>query len=1455
MIEQEVGLGLEALLYPAYYQKFGVRRSSQLVNPTLRPLGTFEWPRASIMHHIPTDDVEYGPDVNETGIIKAQGLVYVDHITALTSTLGDPRTTMKQGVMLAKDFHRKFRVLRLVRKIDQAMRDQKNLIVISSSLLNHMWKYRITYQTQFFKWTNIQRTAWARANELARTSDRQQFYFFQLPDVIPALTELKRAEVALNKQTLQIFNTYPLLNYLDFWKWLGEERESSNLSLLEPETIQKMNFVFTCGGNYFVVNLGRVDDWRKETKEEAQIGIEALVASMESIGEDTDSAKLLQRKFLSATTLLFQTNSVAGDKVTRVNNPVTAADNPDAPETTADKAVAGVAVSRSEAPVAKRGINFGLKIQGLGVEPGTTGIVKTEKIGDTNEVEVSTVDDTFEDDDFEIKGGQALSDEVAHFSMLETDRNYESGVKAAADRLVDAGAITAAEYRRHLKLSDSFKRLKNPVGTGTLEDLLKIDPAVINGVEQMEIPDRETVFDKSMLKTTLKHMDKTYVNKVLHRDIANVVMSIQRGGISVTNYDVEKVVDAASKYEIHTVKLVPVAGQPSTFRFKLPIVEDDGTFTNAGVKMRMRKQRADLPIRKVGPAKVALTTYYSKLFIVRSEQKVHDYGRWLGNKITEMSFDTQAKLISSVHTGNCFYNKAKVPRTYSAMSQRFVQFMSKDIEWFWDWRKRTDHFGKDVVNHIEAGGFTICGRYLGGGQKDYIVCDETNTFYRTNGSKTTVLGDLADVLGIDSQKAPVETTLASILGKDIPVGFILGYLFGLENLLEMLKVPYRRVQRGSRQDLQPDEYVVSFGDESLIFSRQNRAAAMLLAGFNYYKSIINNYSVYDFNKPEVYVNVLEADGLGLRYIRELDLMVKLFIDHISYELLVDMKEPTTFTGLLLRANELLITDYHPDELDREFQRERGYERLSGAVYAEIVKSMRQYNSKPITSRAVLDISPHAVWGSIQSDPAVMNVEDINPIHNLKEQEAVTFSGTGGRSGRSMVRGTRVFHESDLGVISEATVDNASVAINTYTTANPNYVSLRGLSRRIDWDKDGPANLLSTSALVCPGSDRDDPKRVNFINIQMSHVVAADGYQLSPLATGYEQVIGSRTGDLFCTNAEQDGTVTAADDKMVEVTYKDGTKVCVELGKRYGVSAGSNYRHILVTDLKEGGKVKAGDTIAYNKGFFKPDPLFPKNTNWLSGVLARTVLMECPDTFEDGSAISRNFANKLNTPVTKVRVVFLDFKQTVHNMLKVGDHVDSDSMLCMIEDPVTSNNNMFDESSIATLRLLAAQTPRAKHTGDIEKIEVLYCGDTDDMSDTVRAIVQRADRERKSLVNKLGKSNTDAVTGEVDIGMRIDGMPLEQDKVAVKFYITKNTGAGAGDKVVFANQLKSVIGSVLTGVNKTEDGVDLDAVFGYKSIQARIVLSPEIMGITNTLLLELGKQTADLYFEGKLNEKK
>jgi hypothetical protein len=92
--------------------------------------------------------------------------------------------------------------------------------------------------------------------------------------------------------------------------------------------------------------------------------------------------------------------------------------------------------------------------------------------------------------------------------------------------------------------------------------------------------------------------------------------------------------------------------------------------------------------------------------------------------------------------------------------------------------------------------------------------------------------------------------------------------------------------------------------------------------------------------------------------------------------------------------------------------------------------------------------------------------------------------------------------------------------------------------------------------------------------------------------------------------------------------------------------------------------------------------------------------------------------------------------------------------------------------------------------------------------------------------------------------------LEVDHVAIKVYITSNVGMGVGDKAVFGNQMKTVVGHILTGINETESGVQLDAIFGAKSIMDRIVLSPLIIGTTNTLLRVIGEKAAALYFAGE-----
>jgi hypothetical protein len=243
-------------------------------------------------------------------------------------------------------------------------------------------------------------------------------------------------------------------------------------------------------------------------------------------------------------------------------------------------------------------------------------------------------------------------------------------------------------------------------------------------------------------------------------------------------------------------------------------------------------------------------------------------------------------------------------------------------------------------------------------------------------------------------------------------------------------------------------------------------------------------------------------------------------------------------------------------------------------------------------------------------------------------------------------------------------------------------------------------------------------------------------------------------------------------------------------------------------------------------------------------MVKTAILECPDTFEDSSVISSKVADLLSTKTTKVKDVVLRFDQTVRNVLKAGTEVDSESILCTIEDAVTADNELFDEDSLDTLKLLSGQTPKSKYTGVVERVELYYNGDKEDMSPTIRQLADASDKELAKLRKSMGKP---VITRQVDSSMRVDGNPLELDYAVLKFYITADVAAGVGDKGVFGNQMKTIFGRVMSGENKTEDGEDVDAIFSYQSIANRIVLSPTIMGTTNTLLRVLSKRVAKLYF--------
>lgn len=1459
--------------YQQFYRKFGIRQQGQLIKPLLHSINALSLPFDSIFHHVGEDGTLMSiTDPAYQG--NAGRYIMAQHVMALAedATLGNPIPLTGDRNLMARQYHQKNLRFRMTRDYSLALNDPKLLITFNYAFLPKLYRYPNTPLRAYYEWANLYRTVWKNAVEVAKRTTRQQFIMMELPIDLAAPSIYQKFENAgINQSMLnsQLTNEKSFA-LADLWVWLGEQREKSILSVIPTEYLSRINLVWTESGHWTVINLGLLEAWRKtETmSEEIHKDHVEVLKALGAGGNEIDALQL-QRRMLRMWMSLAESRSVSDIDETVEGEEAAAEDTSTATEERdedgqlvlkrEEETSEAPTIALNTAPETVAPLDATKKTAGKPSRFATPHDADLEAMADEadaafdmTEQPADAIDDESIARDLEALE-KAAKEREKEAPALQVYRPYtppaktlESGVVESAKAMVAKGVLSAAQYRRMEQLASRYKDLPNPYQKGgKLEDLTFIAKTEVELPEKTPIaPNVTGVADPSMLSSSLTRFDRDYVREVLKKDVAKMVLNVQKAGIAVQSYDVERVDELNGSFEIHTVRVVPVVGSPSTLRFNLPVVDDNGTFKAKGVKYRMRKQRGDLPIRKISPSEVAMTSYYSKLFVQRSERAVFNYQNWLMNQITARAVDPEDQSVTDIKLGAVFNNEAVVPHTYSTIAMRCSEFKSGNYHFFFDYNKRETFFGEKAVKAIESKEGLVP---VGKAGNDLLIMDRKNIIHQIvpEGDRhvSKPVGSIESILGLDVSKAPIEIAEIGIFAKQIPLGFVLAYEAGLGNLLETLKIPHRREKTRSHYVLGDDEFDIRFEDETLIFKREHKLAQLIFGGFNRYHRDIKRYSIYHFDKKEAFAAVLDNNDMGARFTREMNLMFKMWVDHITEELLAEMGEPTDLFNLLISAAKKLETDDHPLTVDNLFMRDKGYERFAGLMYNEVVKSMRLYSGKPANAKATIDLNPYAVWKAITDDATVTTVDDSNPIGNLQEKEVVVFRGSGGRSARSMTAKHRSFHKNGIGVVSEATPDNGDTATVTYLTADPNYRSLRGTIRKLDKVEGNSARVMSTSALLAPGVERDDPKRINFVSIQNKQTTHCEGYTPMPCRTGYERVIAHRTDDLYAKTARAGGVVENVTDKVITIAYEDGEKVSYEIGRRFGVWAGNNIPHFVKTDRVKGEKLRPGDVICYNTNFFEPDRLDPNQVVMKTGVLARTALLESTDTIEDSCTISEAFASKLTTTATHIRTVKVTNEQEIRNALKVGDVVDVESILCTIENPTAGRSDLFDEDALDTLKLLSNLVPKAKAKGVIERIEVLYTGDLDEMSESLQAIVDQSDREIYRLHKQLGKP---AVTGQVDIGYRVDGQELGVDTVAIRYYITGTVPMGIGDKGVFANQMKSVVGRVMLGENTTENGEPIDAIFSYQSIANRIVLSAELVGTTNRLCVEVGRLALEAY---------
>ncbi|QXO10909.1 hypothetical protein pEaSNUABM54_00083 [Erwinia phage pEa_SNUABM_54] len=1433
------------LTYDQWFYRSGVRKFEFLANPPVTPLVDFSLPYFSLVHYLPKSTVEIGPSIQDITFQSVGGLKYVDHVLEQATQEGSPIWAKQTPSTFVNTFRKRNPDFRRMGKLELIKETRNALVIENYAILQHLWRYRDIYLTPYNRWVNARNTVWANVNRIYNTAPNlNQFVFMEVPQTIPSLQEFDKVSARRNRDTMAVFSTDELLDAQDLFAWAGPNRMATAMGKINEDALPMVNIVYQVSGYWCVLNLGQLNQWIKGEG----IGTEREIEK----GKDP---RYMQKSILAVLNRLLTVRSTAPSDITIVEH---TADMPgDTADTTIQVDTPKDIVLRSELDAA-----FGIDLpdrpdfDSFGFdfdnddEHGNPRMVPDDKPATKVVLSARDLDDgslivkTFWDlDKPAMNLDEIIQPIVSEATKDHTDTlgQYEMGILGMAAEYHSKGMLTNAEFARFEELSGKYRTLTFDESGRTVADMCVIEPTMLHDVKAKAIPNITTVLDKRMLSSSLMAIDRNYIEKVLPRDVANAFMAPQRAGFALTAFSKTRVETVADKLDVYRVTYTPVDGERTSLTIPVPVMEADGSYLMNGTRSYLKKQRIDVPIRKVKPDTVALTSYYGRIMIFRSDKVDNSYELWLLRKITA-GVESKESKYERVRLGVSAPQTLKAPRVYTIVSSRYRGFVRGKYEFDFDYGHR-ELFDKECFAKEEEN-YPI-GWEIEGETRTPILVDRAGLVHRLDG---TLIGAFEDLLDIPTDVRPTDVAEMGICQKRVPLGFILSYIYGIDELFGRCGVEPKRYEPTEKPVVTGDEFVIRFKDQTLVISRTNQLASLLFAGFRSYRNGVMNYNYEDFNGKDVYLNVLEAMGVPARVGRELENQQLLFIDHITRGILEDMGEPTEYGPLLVRSAQLLLTDYCPDETDMEFMRLAGYERIAGDILREFYKGIRAQRSKQMGRRKVLDISPTAVWRGIQSDGSSQIIEDSTPIHKMKEQEAVTYGGTGGRGTRTMVRSTRAYHKNDIGTISESTVASGAVAINTSTSSNPLITSLRGNTRRYK-KEDGPTSLLSTSALMAPGSDHDAPNRLNFISTQNSSGIATEGYEVMPVGTGMESIIAHRAaseGSKFSGVSRGKGKITEITPESLTIVYDDpelGTDH-IAIGLTHGVIAGMTVPHNLVTDYKVGDIVEEATVVARNDAFFEPDPMQPGQTLYKPAMLVFTMLGDGTDTLEDSSAISKEIGERMRCRVSYPKTVFVDPGQVIHNVVEVGTRVDLESILCSVEDAITANAGLFDDDSYDTLKDYSRGNPKAGVAGVVDKVVVYYNGDPETFNDSLAELIRFSDRQLSRRQKRLG--GTGEMSGRVGDNVTIDGKRLQPGQAAIQVFITGSYPAGVGDKGVFVHQLKTTFGRIMTGVNKTEDDQTIDAIFGYASVSDRIVESPEAMGTTNTLCLKVSDLTVEAY---------
>ena len=1032
--------------------------------------------------------------------------------------------------------------------------------------------------------------------------------------------------------------------------------------------------------------------------------------------------------------------------------------------------------------------------------------------------------------------------------------------------------VSPRSSARNQKLMDEQKNLE--IKGMTVEQLSKMKVKE-DKVKSKDISKAVTTPNNHMKTMTFYERNKTYIEKVMPKDIMDALLCLNTKSIPlyVRDVKIEDTSDELNYKETYTIALEDANRQRSTLKVDFPKIIENRFMYLGGGKKNIKNQSYFYPVVKTEEDTVQMVSNYNKMYIRRIDTKstssVERLKRFLkqadgadrmikfgnsnavnksGEFITSVEYDELAKFMKRIHTGGM----------YLYFSQHDVQDILKK-------RNLTPPDGYFCVGFDK---------------------EDKPIYVAYSGTQKTKAGQsicdlIVDALPEDMRaayykiRAPKRLMYVSVkvMNQDITVAMLLGFWEGLTTILRKCKANYR-LEEHMPKVVQPSENVIRFKDTFLVYE-DTMESGLLLNGIRMVPT--EKWNIGDFDSREPYIEYFVKMYGKASIANALFNFYEWFIDPVTKEILEDINLPTDLVSLVIYAVSLLADSQYTSDLNQRISRIRSFEIIPMVFYGELASQYVIYRNA--SGRKKFSLKRDCVIKGILDVATVEEISTLNPTLEIENTHGVSFKGFHGNNLDDMytIR-KRSYDPSMTGTISPVSSPDAGCGLNKSLTLEPEIMNIRGYVKVPEKEKDyndlKDVNLFSAGELTMPGAARnDDATRVGHAIKQSKHVIPVNDSDPVLVSNGFEEIERFQLSSDFVVNADEDGEIVKVDPdlKLVIAKYKSGKVRAISTDTNIVKNGGGGFylNNQLVTDLKEGDKFKKDDVLAYHKNFFTNSKY--NNCRANLGTLARVAIMSAYSTYEDATFISESLSERCGTRITERKSAVIGKNSNVLHLAKEGEHVRVGDTLVAFDTSHDDNDlnvllaSLGDDNDLKSMVTEGSRnTIKSKFGGKIIKIEMFSTVEMEELSPSLQKIfkdyyskirkkknlLESYDPEAEKSIMKCGILFTET-TKKIEPNKygNIRGQNVE-DSVLIEFYIEELEPLEVASKIANYSGLKNTIAEVIPkGYEPYSEflpDIKYDTIIADNSILKRMTPSILEVGFANKLVVGFKEYLRKIY---------